>query len=94
MEANIVIALVVCVVIAAHIVLYRWVKFKMDEGVILKFLQQGQNTWCSSQVISSSTGITADRVTAVCSKSSAFDKNTVETESWCLHQANQGDSTA
>ncbi len=39
MESQLVIALVVLVAVAAHLALYRWVKFKIQEGVILQFLR-------------------------------------------------------
>jgi hypothetical protein len=39
MKSQIIVALVVLVTVAAHIAIYRWVKFKIDEGVILQFLR-------------------------------------------------------
>ena len=37
MDAKIIVALVVIIAVAAHVVLYRWVKFKIQEGVILQW---------------------------------------------------------
>ena len=93
MEGNIVIATVVCVVIAAHVALFRWVKFKMDEGAILKFLQEEESKFCSVQTICSSTGITTGRVATVCSKSKSIEKNTMEKESWTVIQPYEEDTS-
>jgi hypothetical protein len=93
MEENIVIATVVCVVLAAHVALFKWVKFKIDEGVILKFFQEEGSKFCSSQTISSSTKIATGRVSTVCSKSKAIKKNTMETESWCVSQPYEEDTS-
>jgi hypothetical protein len=93
MKEYIVIALVVVVVIAAHVWLYKWVKFKIDEGVILKFLQQEGIKYFSTQAISSSTKITTGRVSTVCSKSKAIKQNTMEMESWCVSQTYEKDAS-
>lgn len=37
-----IVALVVIIAVAAHVVLYRWVKFKIQEGVILQFLRDAR----------------------------------------------------
>ena len=42
MQSEIIVALVVFVAIAAHVALYRWVKFKIQEGVILQFLRDAR----------------------------------------------------
>lgn len=44
MKSEFVVALVVVVTVAAHIALYRWVRFKIHEGVILKFLREGRGS--------------------------------------------------
>ena len=93
MDGNVVIATVVCVVIAAHVVLFRWVQFKIDEGAILKVLQEEGSTFLSAQTISSSTQITAGRVSAVCTRSKSIAKSTVEKESWCAGQPYEIDTS-
>jgi hypothetical protein len=83
----IVLALVVVMVIAAHIWLYRWVKFKIDEGTILKFLEETKDYPCSSsEAISAKTGIAVARVSAVSSKSNSIRKDAKEKEAWRLDQ--------
>tara|TARA_R110002094_G_scaffold56240_7_gene67251 strand:- start:192 stop:473 length:282 start_codon:yes stop_codon:yes gene_type:complete len=42
MDAKVIVALVVIIAVAAHVVLYRWVKFKIQEGVILQFLRDAR----------------------------------------------------
>jgi len=72
-----VIAAVVIVTIAAHVWLYRWVKFKLDEGLILEFLQDSGPSCDDSldfELISTATRLTAERVVAVCSRSQAIQQ--------------------
>jgi hypothetical protein len=45
MKSQIIVVLVVLVVVAAHVALYRWVKFKIHEGVILQFLRDAEKVW-------------------------------------------------
>lgn len=79
---KLIIALVVVIAAAAHVAIYRWVKFKMDEGVVLQFMRdangEGLPNCHSVDAIASHTGIAAKRITLVCSKSrdiSAIDGN-------------------
>lgn len=73
MKSQIIIALVVLVTIAGHIALYRWVKFKIQEGVILKFLCDDKASGAfepyEADAIAAHTEISAARVTVVCRKS-------------------------
>ena len=39
LEKNIVLIIVIFISILAHVWIYRWVKFKIDEGVILNYLK-------------------------------------------------------
>ncbi len=86
MNEQIIIALVVVIAIAAHIWIYKWVKFKIHEGAILKVLQEfsdGGNTgFCSTEEISSQADIKAERVSAVCNKSDGICNNPEQEESW------------
>jgi hypothetical protein len=73
MKSQIIVALVVLVTVAAHIALYRWVKFKIHEGVILKFLRDAREGGLSepyqTEAIAAHTEISAKRVAVVCRKS-------------------------
>lgn len=87
MPDKMLIAFIVVIVIVAHVWLYKWVKFKIDEGVILKFLQELKaQRWCRSEAISSSTRIPVDRVAAVCRKSNNIEGHASEKGCWCLSQ--------
>ena len=72
MKSQIIIALVVLIVAAAHIALYRWVKFKVHEGVILKFLRDpgggGAPDHFHTDAIAAKTEISSKRVAVVCRK--------------------------
>ena len=89
MEQEIIIGVSVVVAIVVifgiHLWLHNLVKFKMDESVILNFLDgsSGDFLFCSTKVISTGTDISFERVTIVCSKSKAIKRDTKERESWC-----------
>ena len=72
-KSEIIVAIVVVVAVAAHIALYRWVKFKIDEGVILQFLRDaadgGAPDHHHADAIAAHTNISAKRVAVVCRKS-------------------------
>ncbi len=65
------IALVVCALLAAKVWLYRWVKFKMDEGAITQFLHSDAAAahGHSSDAIAAATHIAVARVRLVCQQS-------------------------
>ena len=69
MESKIIIAVVVVVALAAHIALYRWVKFKIQEGVILQFLRDAGETGAPdhhhADAIGALTNISPQRVAVV-----------------------------
>ena len=73
MESEIIVAVVVLVAVAAHIALYRWVRFKIHEGVILQFLrdakEEGAPDHHHAEVISAHTDIPVGRLESVCRKS-------------------------
>jgi len=73
MKSQIIIALVVFVAIAGHVAIYRWVKFKIQEGVILRFLRDALRGASAdhqhANAIAENTGISAKRVVLVCQKS-------------------------
>jgi len=85
-----VIALVVIIVVIAHGWLFLWVKFKMDEGAILKFIQDTAPTdeqangqlSVSSEIIATHTSIARDRVSLVCRKSRHIEAIPESHEHW------------
>ena len=86
MKSQIIIALVVLVAAAAHIALYRWVKFKIHEGVILKFLRDagegGAPDHQHADAIAAHTEISSKRVAVVCRKSVEIHSNPQVENSW------------
>lgn len=86
MESQIIIALVVLVAVAAHIALYRWVKFKIHEGVILQFLRDaadgGAPDHHHADAIAAHTKLSAERVAMVCSKSGEIYPDPDVANSW------------
>ena len=86
MEDKIVIVVVVCVAVAAHIWLFNWIKFKMDEGAISKYLHDtSKDKYRSSEEISLGTHMALKRVSAVCGKSKSISRDVKEGKSWCLN---------
>lgn len=86
MKSEIIIAVVVLVVVAAHVALYRWVKFKIHEGVILQFLRDASEEDTSDhhhvEVIAARTELLAKRVTVVCRKSLEIQPDPDIDNSW------------
>ena len=86
MKSEIIVALVVLVVVVAHVALYRWVKFKIQEGVILKFLRDAREEGASdhhhADVIAAHTDLFAKRVAAVCRKSVEIQPDPEVENSW------------
>ena len=86
MESQLVVALVVLVAGAAHVALYRWIKFKIHEGVILQFLRDagegGAPDHHHADAIAAHTRISAKRVAAVCRKSTEIAPDSQVKDSW------------
>jgi hypothetical protein len=86
MKSQIIIALVVLVTVAGHVALYRWVKFKIHEGVILKFLRESTGVEASESYqaddIAAHTEISAERVALVCRKSAEIHSDSEVDSSW------------
>jgi len=86
MESGIIIAVVVVVALAAHIALYRWVKFKIQEGVVLQFLRDAGETGAPdhhhADAIAAHTDISPQRVAAVCGKSPQIHCDPEVENSW------------
>jgi hypothetical protein len=85
-----IIAIVVIVAVIAHGWLYVWVKFKIDEGAILKYLQDSETPdeqlMMNSETISSALNIIQKRVSSVCGKSSHIEELPGKHEHWILSQ--------
>jgi hypothetical protein len=68
--------------------LFGWLKFKRDEKIVAKFLQNSgvetPHTFRTTHAISSSTNLRKERIRKVCSKSSKIRRNQKEKESWKL----------
>lgn len=86
MNSQIVIALVVLVAVAAHVALYRWVKFKIHEGVVLQFLRDAAESGAPdhhhAEVIADHTDISAERVESVCRRSIEIRSDPEVENSW------------
>lgn len=86
MKSQIIIAVVVLVTVAGHIALYRWVKFKIHEGVILRFLRDAKEGGASepyqADAIAAHTEISAARVAVVCRKSADVQADPEVENSW------------
>lgn len=81
-----IITIVVVVVLGAHGWLFLWIKFKIDEGSIIKFLKEHEDKNGSDvEAISLNASIAAARVARVCTKSKAIKRNVMEKELWCLN---------
>jgi hypothetical protein len=86
MKSEIIVALVLLVVAAVHVALYRWVKFKIHEGVILQFLrdarERGDPDHHHADAIAGNTRIAAKRVAVVCRKSMDIHADPDVENSW------------
>ena len=86
MESQIIIVLVVLVVVAGHVALYLWVKFKIHEGVILQFLRDagegGAPDHHHADAIAAHTEISVERVSVVCRKSVEIHSDPEVENSW------------
>jgi hypothetical protein len=85
MNDKVLIGIVVAVVLGAHLWLFLWIKFKIQEGIIIKSLKQVKDYNCTSEeVISLDAGIAVTRVVTVCTKSKLIKRNATAKGSWCL----------
>jgi len=86
MDSRIIIALVVLVAVAAHVALYRWVKFKIQEGVILQFLRDAREGGAPdhhhADAIAAHTEMSVERVASVCRKSAEIYSDPEVGNSW------------
>lgn len=81
----IIISIVVFVALIAHVWIFRWVKFKMDESTVINFIKQGSNkTVCSSEEIALTTNIKLARVSHICATSKAISADSRGDDYWTL----------
>lgn len=69
MTDKLIIAVVVVVAVAAHWWLFRWVRFKIDEGLIIKQLETSAG---AAADIAAATDLKPARVAVVCQHSGAI----------------------
>lgn len=88
MGDQIIIGIVVVLALGAHYWLYLWVKFRIDEGVVLAYLQGDDGDLsdrpCSTESISLETDIKIKRVLAVCNKSNKIKVRPEAIDSWSI----------
>lgn len=76
MEQKIILACVIIISLIAHVWIYRWIKFKMDEGAILRYLNDLSSEelpikthLCTTEKISETLAMKHARIVFVCEKS-------------------------
>jgi hypothetical protein len=92
---NGVLVLVIVVSLAAHVYLAKWVKFKIDEGVIVKCLEDAAlacaDRYLTTVCIATEINLSVKRVALVCERSkliSELDQSCgASPVSWVLKQA-------
>jgi hypothetical protein len=85
MNDKILLGIVVAVVLGAHLWLFLWIKFKVEEGSIIKSLKEEKDKNSSSEeMISLDTGIAVNRVVTVCTKSKLIKSSAMEKQFWSL----------
>ena len=78
-----IIALVSLLAVAAHLLIFGWVRFKITEGVILNPLSEiGQDVSASTQGIAEAAGLKAERVQKVCARSKLIQACEKEPGHW------------
>ena len=86
MADPIIIGIVVVLTLGAHYWLYLWIKFRIDEGVVLVYLQADSadltDSFFSTKAISLETGISVKRVLIVCNKSNKIKMRSQDSDSW------------
>ncbi len=85
MQDKIIIGFVVVVVLGAHAWLFLWIKFKIDEGAIIKFLKESEDENCGSvEKMATATAIPVARVASICTKSKAIKKQALGKQLWVV----------
>jgi len=81
---QIAIAVAVIVSLGAHYYLYIWVRFKVDEGLVLNYLQQNNSGSHSTEKIVSEIALKPKRILLVCRKSKKIISCPNSEGSWLL----------
>ncbi|MGI9290180.1 MAG: hypothetical protein ACR2QG_02760 [Gammaproteobacteria bacterium] len=71
---NIVLTAVIIIILIAHLAIYLWVRFKVDEGVILKHLQDQEAQSNTIEAVASATGIKPKRLAGICRRSQGLGR--------------------
>lgn len=70
---TVIVSIVVVIALAGHVALYRWVRFKIDEGIILQYLREHASSADparhAADSIATQTGLAEDRIDQVCRRS-------------------------
>jgi len=82
---QITITIAVIISLAAHYYLYIWIRFKMDEGLVLNYLQQNNSESHSTEKIVSAIALKPKRIILVCSKSKKIICCPDSKNSWLLN---------
>lgn len=72
MEQKIILACVIVISLIAHVWIYRWIKFKMDEGAVIRYLKDikvEDNSARKVTTVAQLINMSAPRVESVCDKS-------------------------
>ena len=83
MTDYLVLSLVVSLALAAHVWIYLWIRFRIDEGVISKYLNDSDSPQGMDE-ISLATELNLDRVRKVCRRSAIIERAAGEDGAWQL----------
>lgn len=85
MKEYIVLTLVVVISIAAHVWLFLWIKFRIDEAVVIKCLEDvsdNEPNGVSVEVMAESINYKIDRVAAICERSQKITCVDLQAQLW------------
>ena len=85
---TVIVAAVVIIAVLAHVALYRWVRFKIHEGIIIQFLRDAAENGAadsSAAAIAAHTDLPLKRVQAVCTRSNAVCADASTPDNWRTH---------
>jgi hypothetical protein len=93
----IIIAVSVIVIVLLHVLLHNFIKFKIDEATILNVFQIEEKdvpeTARTTFALSTYTGLSSDRISAVCRRSAKLRRNSMDVESWRLRKTGQQETS-
>ena len=79
-----IITMVVVISLAAHYYLYIWVKFKMDEGLVLNYMQESNSECHTIEQLVSAVAIKPKRIVLICSKSKKIRSSPSLENAWVV----------